>query len=120
MTRLTAARRTAGDPTQAVPVAAPVTGAVDPTPSPLVSVEDLHVSFTRGGARVNALRGVSLEVAPGEILGLVGESGSGKSVLGLALLGLLPARPAPTVTGRAVVCGTDMVTAGAEGTRLVT
>jgi peptide/nickel transport system ATP-binding protein len=85
----------------------------------LVAVEDLHVSFTRGGTQVSALRGVSLELRPGEILGLVGESGSGKSVLGLALLGLLPERPAPTVTGRALVCGTDMVTAGREGTRLV-
>ena len=40
-------------------------------------------------------------------------------MLGLTLLGLLPERPAPMVTGRASVCGTDMVTAGAEEARLV-
>ncbi|HEY2214030.1 MAG TPA: ABC transporter ATP-binding protein, partial [Acidimicrobiales bacterium] len=87
--------------------------------SPVVSVSDLHVSFVRGGSAVHALRGVSLEVMPGEILGLVGESGSGKSVLGLTLLGLLPARPRPTISGQAIVCGTDMVTASAEEGRLV-
>ena len=119
MTKLTTARRMAGAPTPAVPATARSgTETVSPT-APLVAVEDLHVSFSRGGTQVNALRGVSLELRPGEILGLVGESGSGKSVLGLTLLGLLPERPAPTVTGRALVCGTDMVTAGGEGTRLV-
>jgi peptide/nickel transport system ATP-binding protein len=86
---------------------------------PLVRVEDLHVSFQRGGQEVQALRGVSFELRPGEILGLVGESGSGKSVLGLTLLGLLPSRPRPIVTGYADVCGTDMVTAGAEAARLM-
>jgi peptide/nickel transport system ATP-binding protein len=81
-------------------------------------VEDLHVSFRRGGRQVRAVRGVTLDLEPGEILGLVGESGSGKSVLGLSLLGLLAANPAPTVTGTAVVCGTDMVSATAEQRRL--
>jgi peptide/nickel transport system ATP-binding protein len=87
--------------------------------SPVVSVSDLHVSFVRGGSAVHALRGVSLDVMPGEIVGLVGESGSGKSVLGLTLLGLLPSRPRPTISGRALVCGTDMVDASAEEGRLV-
>jgi peptide/nickel transport system ATP-binding protein len=87
--------------------------------SPVVSVTDLHVSFVRGGQPVHALRGVSFEVMPGEIIGLVGESGSGKSVLGLTLLGLLPDRPRPTIAGRAVVCGTDMVQASREEGRLV-
>ena len=86
---------------------------------PVATVSDLHVRFVRGGQDVHALRGVSLEVGPGEIVGLVGESGSGKSVLGLTLLGLLPDRPHPTVTGSARVCGTDMVTASPEERRLV-
>jgi peptide/nickel transport system ATP-binding protein len=86
---------------------------------PIVEVDDLHVSFERGGQQVSALRGVSFQVQPGEIVGLVGESGSGKSVLALALLGLLPDRPRPATSGSAVVCGTDMVTASREQARLV-
>jgi peptide/nickel transport system ATP-binding protein len=86
---------------------------------PVATISDLHVRFVRGGHDVDALRGVSLEVMPGEIVGLVGESGSGKSVLGLAMLGLLPDRPRPSVTGSARICGTDMVTASPEERRLV-
>ena len=78
---------------------------------PLVSLEDLHVTFDRDGRRVRALRGVDLEIEPGEIVGLVGESGSGKSVLGLTLLGLLPTVPSPRSADGRRVCGTDMVTA---------
>ena len=69
------------------------------------SVDGLSVSF----GDVQALRGVSLDVAPGEIVGLVGESGSGKSVLGLALLGLLPANA--RMSGSARLAGVDMVAA---------
>jgi peptide/nickel transport system ATP-binding protein len=82
-------------------------------------VEDLHVSFKRGDREIKAVRGVTLDVAPGEILGLVGESGSGKSVLGLSLLGLLASEPPPNISGSAIVCGTDMVTASADRRRLV-
>jgi peptide/nickel transport system ATP-binding protein len=89
------------------------------TEGPVATVADLHVRFVRGGHDVHALRGVSLEVRPGEIVGLVGESGSGKSVLALTLLGLLPGRPRPSITGSAEVCGTDMVTATAEESRVV-
>jgi peptide/nickel transport system ATP-binding protein len=94
-------------------------GLTQPRPDQLVSVRDLHVTFERRGRALRALRGVSLDIAPGEIVGLVGESGSGKSVLGLSLLGLLAGDPAPTVTGSAVVAGVDVVIASAEERRLL-
>jgi peptide/nickel transport system ATP-binding protein len=85
----------------------------------LARVDDLHVTFRRRGQEVRALSGVSLELRRGEILGLVGESGSGKTVLGLTLLGLLPARPAPRVRGAAWVGGTDMASASERARREV-
>jgi peptide/nickel transport system ATP-binding protein len=75
----------------------------------VAAAEDLHVTFRRKGKEIHALRGISLEIRAGEILGLVGESGSGKSVLGLTLLGLHG--PGAKITGRATVHGRDMVTA---------
>jgi len=86
---------------------------------PVATIRDLDVTFRSGGQDVRALRGVSLDVAPGEIVGLVGESGSGKSVLGLSLLGLLPASPAPTLAGSALIAGVDMVTATPDERRRV-
>ena len=78
-------------------------------------VEELRVSFTRGSRPVHAVRGVDLSVQAGEIVGLVGESGSGKTVLGLSLLGLLPA--AARIEGHAYVGETDMVSASDETRR---
>ncbi|MDR1798702.1 MAG: ABC transporter ATP-binding protein, partial [Bifidobacteriaceae bacterium] len=62
---------------------------------------------------------VSLAIPPGEILGVVGRSGSGKSVLALTLLGLLPKTARPQLSGRAVVAGVDMVSAGEQDRRRV-
>jgi peptide/nickel transport system ATP-binding protein len=78
---------------------------------PALEVDDLHVTFKSPAGDVRALRGASLTIAPGEILGLVGESGSGKSVLGLTALGLLPRDPHPVLTGAVRLDGEDMVAA---------
>jgi peptide/nickel transport system ATP-binding protein len=57
---------------------------------PLLSVRDLSVTFATRGGPLRAVDRASLDVAPGEIVGLVGESGSGKSTVGLSLMSLLP------------------------------
>ncbi len=82
-------------------------------------VRDLHVGFTRNGRQISAVRGVSLDIRAGEILGLVGESGSGKSVMSLALLGLLPEASKPRTSGAVSVAGTDMLTSSPEVRRQV-
>jgi len=57
----------------------------------LLTISDLHVTFSTRRGLVEAVRGVSLSLGEGEMLGLVGESGSGKSVTGFAITGLLDA-----------------------------
>ena len=74
-----------------------------PDVPPLVSIRDLRVAFHG----LPALRGIDLDVGPGEAVGLVGESGCGKSVTWLAALGLLP-RTA-TVTGSVTLEGREML-----------
>ncbi len=83
-------------------------------PAKVAEVEQLRVTFRRGKRDIHALRGISLGIRAGEILGLVGESGSGKSVLGLSLLGLIPADPPPKVSGRVLVRGHDMLSGPAD------
>jgi ABC-type glutathione transport system ATPase component len=56
---------------------------------PLLRIEDLHVTFSTRRGLVEAVRGVTLSLEQGEMLGLVGESGSGKSVTGFATTRLL-------------------------------
>ncbi|MEC3952372.1 ABC transporter ATP-binding protein [Nocardia sp. CDC153] len=60
-------------------------------PEPVLQVSDLSVVYRQRGRNFQALHGVSLTLAPREVVGLVGESGSGKSTLGRTALGLVPA-----------------------------
>jgi len=88
-------------------------------PGHVAELDRVSVAFRRSGRTIHALRGVSLQIRAGEILGLVGESGSGKSVLGLSLLGLIAPESRPAISGRAVVRGHDMLAASADVRRRV-
>ncbi|RKT35692.1 ABC-type dipeptide/oligopeptide/nickel transport system ATPase component [Microbacterium sp. AG1240] len=75
----------AGRPTPAEP------GVIAARPEEaLLSVRDLEVSYGVGDDQNTVVHHVSLDVAPGEVLGLVGESGSGKTQTAFSVLGLLP------------------------------
>ena len=72
----------------------------------LLDIDDLVVEYPGKGFRAEhfrALKGVSLDIRPGETMGLVGESGSGKTTLGRAVLGL-----APVTEGKVVYDGKDI------------
>ncbi|HYG96472.1 MAG TPA: ABC transporter ATP-binding protein [Solirubrobacterales bacterium] len=88
------------------------------SPAPLLAVRDLSVSFATEGGRLQALDGVSFDLAAGEVLAIVGESGSGKSVTAQTLVGLTRS-PNARIEGRVELDGTDLVAAGEEELRRV-
>jgi peptide/nickel transport system ATP-binding protein len=84
------------------------------TGSSLLSVQQLSVAYGRRGrdASSPALKDISLDIAPGETLGVVGESGSGKSTLANAILGLVPIR-----SGRVFFQGEEITAASTRRRR---
>ena len=75
------------------------------TTTPVLQVRDLHVTYQSSSGAVPAVRGVDLEIARGETLGLAGESGCGKSTLAMALLRLVA--PTTQITGSILLAGND-------------
>ena len=73
-----------------------------------LSIQGLQVAIGSGSRSANVLRGVCLKLEPGEVRGLVGESGAGKSMLGRAVLGLLPVN-ATITAGTIAFEGRDLV-----------
>jgi oligopeptide/dipeptide ABC transporter ATP-binding protein len=79
-----------------------------PAAAPVLEAVDLHVEIPLPMGHLQAVRGVSLSVGPGEAVGLVGESGCGKSITLRALLGLLPV-PARITGGALLLDGVDVL-----------
>lgn len=75
----------------------------------LLQVQNLHTQFHTRRGPVTALAGVSLVVAPGEVLAVVGESGCGKSVTAMSIMGLLDPRSGSITQGRILFDGHDLV-----------
>ena len=72
-----------------------------------VDIRDLRITFATDGGDVAAVKGIDLDVRPGEVLAVVGESGSGKTVTARTILGLLP--ETARIEGAVVLNGTDIV-----------
>jgi len=81
-----------------------------PPVDPLMSVEDLAVSFDNGsGPRIQAVAGVSMSVYPRQTLAVVGESGCGKSVTAMSSMQLIPRPPGRFDAGRIMFEGRNLL-----------
>lgn len=76
--------------------------------APLLSIENLTVAFPTEDGPAYAINHLSLDIHPGEVLGLVGESGCGKSMTSLAVLRLVP-QPGYIAEGRITFDGQDLL-----------
>jgi len=85
-----------------------------PMPEPALRVRDLQVAYGTPRGSLQAVDGVSFDLAPGESLGIVGESGCGKSSMGRGLMQLLP--PGAAVGGSVLLNGEELI--GVDAGRL--
>ncbi|HYE94428.1 MAG TPA: ABC transporter ATP-binding protein [Terriglobales bacterium] len=79
------------------------------TTAALLAVRGLRVEFLTDRGPAQVLDGITLDVAPGEVVGLVGESGCGKTTLARAILGVLPSGPARIRGGEVRFKGADLL-----------
>ena len=91
---------------------------VDNAALPLLSIQHLDAGYLTPQGPVRAVRDVSLDVAPGEFLGLAGESGCGKSTLAFAATRLLDA-PGAVFGGEARLSGQDLLALSPEELRRI-
>jgi peptide/nickel transport system ATP-binding protein len=84
--------------------------------APLLDVRDLSVGYATARGIVRAVRGLSVTVRAGEVVGLIGESGSGKTSAAYAIMGHLPAN-GRIVTGAIWFDGVDLAAAPARAVR---
>ncbi len=81
---------------------------------PILTVDNLHVSFVDRKVNDEVVRGITFSVMPGEIIGIVGESGSGKSITSLAIMDLLK-EDCKVTEGSIVFEGRDLLHLSDEG-----
>jgi peptide/nickel transport system ATP-binding protein len=79
-------------------------------PRPLLDIRNLKTWFHTDEGIVKAVDDISLQIGPGETLGLVGESGSGKSVTSLTIMRLLPESSSEIAGGSVAFLGKDLAT----------
>jgi oligopeptide/dipeptide ABC transporter ATP-binding protein len=89
---------------------------VSVTVDPVLSVEGLRVEFDLPTGQLIAVKGASLAVAPGEIVGLVGETGSGKTLVCRSVMRLVPS-PGRIAAGRITFDGRDVLAMSARELR---
>src|ERR671911_637788 len=94
-----------------------VSRSVPPGKEVLLSLRDLHAGFETDDGRVQAVDGVSFDVARGEVFAIVGESGSGKSVTAMSILGLQPTLD--ITAGEILWKGRDLLTLPEEERRQI-
>jgi peptide/nickel transport system ATP-binding protein len=85
-------------------------------PEPVLKLENVTIAYPKRGRipEFVAAKNVSLEIYPGEILGLVGESGSGKTTIGRASIGLIPIK-----AGKLEIVGKDISNAKSKELRAI-